>query len=923
MNDAKGSPDLNYTPHILVVRLSSLGDIILTSPVYRNIKEKWPRCEINVLVKPQFAAALAGNPHVDRVIPFRSIWHTLGIIRQLNITHFLDLHANLRTFIISALTTIPYKSRYSKDSIERRMFVKFGIPSPCLQRHVLDRYLDALKPWDIPIKYRDLKLVDWNYYKKDSAGQPQNASKICIYQTAFLGDAVLTAPLIRKTAELFPNAEITLVTRPETVDIFKPLREISLIIIDDKHSTGLLNGIRKMTKALRSRRFDVIIVPHRSFRSALIAWLSGAPVRVGFSSSAGKLLYNRLVPFSWLLHDTERNLSLLNAISPADITPAPVSFRENEKIRAEINSRLERLGCRPDRPLIGIHPGSAWFTKRWPPERFAMVIRLLYKTLHARAVLVGGKGDYELGEQICRLSRTDAINWTGKTDLPELMALMTRLRLFITNDSGPMHIATAFNVPTVGIFGPTTRELGFFPYGSGHRVIEKDLACRPCTLHGGNTCPREHFLCMRLITASEVFASSYEMLTGKRFDMNSQVTVRPAAHSAAIAPAAKTASPQKQIEKQPVKPLAERPVSRSAEQAPNPARVKYSPEPEYAPPPKKTERKSSGPKYFDGTNDTPPSPRPQNFKTTVKLVPVPKRNTVIFEGNSGMEEQPKTNLFGVPETEPAQKQKDSASEADKPGRSASAARPGEEQQAKHGRRTDGPLVSEDELEKWEKSLSQPETQNSGPEPVIWQNPEAEPIDPPLSEMNKIFEQAEPDPAVPETAPEPDDVKPARPVWDEPAAPHKPQPEKKPAAVPVPEIITWQNPIPLAEETARITGAEETEETSPKKGLFGIFKSPKTEKRTPITPPQEPVPEQDGGPDETLLIAGAISKTDLPDLQDMQDGPADQQPVQEVTGRNENPAPEITDKPGPEESDKQAPKLEFTDSAGNPLDPLDF
>ena len=86
-------------------------------------------------------------------------------------------------------------------------------------------------------------------------------------------------------------------------------------------------------------------------------------------------------------------------------------------------------------------------------------------------------------------------------------------KLFITNDSGPMHIATAFDVPTLAIFGPTTRELGFFPYGEGHRVVEvKDLACRPCALHGGKKCPLGHFKCMKDIHADEVFRNAKEML---------------------------------------------------------------------------------------------------------------------------------------------------------------------------------------------------------------------------------------------------------------------------------------------------------------------------------------------------------------------------------------------------------------------------
>ena len=92
------------------------------------------------------------------------------------------------------------------------------------------------------------------------------------------------------------------------------------------------------------------------------------------------------------------------------------------------------------------------------------------------------------------------------------MALMRHLKLFITNDSGPMHIATSCGVPTLAIFGPTTKELGFFPYGDSHRVVESDLECRPCSLHGGRACPLGHFLCMKLITVDQVYAAAMDML---------------------------------------------------------------------------------------------------------------------------------------------------------------------------------------------------------------------------------------------------------------------------------------------------------------------------------------------------------------------------------------------------------------------------
>jgi len=299
-------------------------------------------------------------------------------------------------------------------------------------------------------------------------------------------------------------------SRPETADIFRSLPEVSSVLTDDKHKLSMLGGIRSAADKLRAENFDAIIIPHRSFRSALIACLSGIPTRIGFSSSAGRVFLTHTVPFSWLLHDAERNLSLLNALVPDALAAQKLSMTASEPASAAITRRLEAAGA-ANAVLVGVHPGSVWFTKRWPAERFAALIKKLSAS-GARAVLVGGKGDRQLCADVIAASGTDAINWAGETSLPELMAIMPRLKLFITNDSGPMHIATAFGVPTLALFGPTTKELGFFPYGKGHRVLQAKLSCRPCALHGGRSCPHGHFLCMRLLTVNKAADAALEML---------------------------------------------------------------------------------------------------------------------------------------------------------------------------------------------------------------------------------------------------------------------------------------------------------------------------------------------------------------------------------------------------------------------------
>ncbi|MDE2512097.1 MAG: glycosyltransferase family 9 protein, partial [Elusimicrobia bacterium] len=155
---------------ILVIRLSSLGDVVLTGPVYKNLKAHWPDARVSVLVKPQFAAVLEGHPGVDEVIAYRGLSDALTRVKAGGFTHLLDLHGNLRSRLLRALSGVPNQAAYRKDALARRLFVAFGLPSPSLQRHTVDRYLDALAAWDVPVAAgRDLSPSDWGA-RGDAAG---------------------------------------------------------------------------------------------------------------------------------------------------------------------------------------------------------------------------------------------------------------------------------------------------------------------------------------------------------------------------------------------------------------------------------------------------------------------------------------------------------------------------------------------------------------------------------------------------------------------------------------------------------------------------------------------------------------------------------------------------------------------------------
>ena len=290
------------------------------------------------------------------------------------------------------------------------------------------------------------------------------------------------------------------------------MKEVSQIILNDKKGWNKIAGVWKTAKAIEKTKADILLVPHRSFRSALIAWLSNVPIRIGFTSSEGRWFYTKTVPFSWMIHDAERNLSLLQGIVKEKFTAEKLNMRYAPSAEENVERLIKDFNLE-GKTLVGIHAGSAWPTKCWPMEYFVQLISRLQTELGVQAVLLGGREDAALGEKICQLAKGHAASLCGKTSLADLMAFMKHFKLFITNDSGPMHIAVAFDIPTLALFGPTTRELGFFPYGEGHRVLEvRNLPCRPCALHGGKKCPEGHFKCMKDISPDEVFNNAKEML---------------------------------------------------------------------------------------------------------------------------------------------------------------------------------------------------------------------------------------------------------------------------------------------------------------------------------------------------------------------------------------------------------------------------
>ena len=316
-----------------------------------------------------------------------------------------------------------------------------------------------------------------------------------VIQTSFLGDVILTTPLI---AELAKRGPVDVLVTPIGASALANNPSVRTIIRYDKRSTyGSTLGLWHTVKEIRSRRpYDAAYLAQGSFRSGLLATLTGAKERIGFASSTGRLLYTQQLPYRPERHHAERlwSLSMSECADPPSLEQIRPRLFPSDEDRARVDSLLRRNGNGSD-PFVALAPGSAWGTKRWP------YYEELAKRLAAdfRIAIIGSSADAALAAQITEVLPAEAtINAAGTLPLLASAELIGRAQAIVTNDSAPQHLASAMGTPTLSIFGPTVPEFGFGPLAERRAIAGHDnLSCRPCHRHGPERCPLGHWRCMR------------------------------------------------------------------------------------------------------------------------------------------------------------------------------------------------------------------------------------------------------------------------------------------------------------------------------------------------------------------------------------------------------------------------------------------
>ncbi|MFA7424394.1 MAG: lipopolysaccharide heptosyltransferase II [Desulfosarcinaceae bacterium] len=328
--------------------------------------------------------------------------------------------------------------------------------------------------------------------------------RLLVRSTNWIGDAVMTTPAIRSIRRNFPGARVTLLAKPWVVPVFAHSAHVDEFLVYDVHGRhGGLAGRWRLVNDIRRKRFDAAILLQNAFEAALITAAAGIPVRIGFDTDGRRLLLTHPVrrpPGIKQRHQTDYYLQILRGAGLVT-GDSRLELVLAETDRQHAARRLADEGIDPTLPLVGLNPSATFGpAKQWPEDRYAALGDWIADRYGAQILIFGGPGDESLGQRIADAMRCRPLNLAGRTELAEAMALIGSLDLFITNDSGLMHVAAALDVPLIAIFG-STNPVTTGPWGSRSRVVRTDVPCSPCLKP---TCRYGHLDCMRRITVARL-----------------------------------------------------------------------------------------------------------------------------------------------------------------------------------------------------------------------------------------------------------------------------------------------------------------------------------------------------------------------------------------------------------------------------------
>ncbi len=352
-----------------------------------------------------------------------------------------------------------------------------------------------------------------------TSGQAKAIKRVVVRGTNWVGDSVMTIPALRALRRVLPEAHITLVTRPSSSGVFSEVDFIDdLLVYDRKNVWSVIPQIREW----RCRQFELAVLFQNAFEAALIPFLAGVPLRLGYATESRQSLLTHPLPLpDWRSskHEVFYYLFLVTALEQMlygssticeSVPDASIQISESRKLQAA--DLLRTYGVNEGDPVVAIVPGSINSrAKRWPAEAFAALADRLIDSSR-RVLLIGSKDELDVSNAVTEKMRNQPLVLTGKTSMDQLTAVLDRADLIVTNDTGPAHIGAALSRPTIVIFGPTN-PLTTRPFSPTAEILRHPPECAPCMLRD---CPIDH-RCMTAITVDEVYERSLALLKRASF----------------------------------------------------------------------------------------------------------------------------------------------------------------------------------------------------------------------------------------------------------------------------------------------------------------------------------------------------------------------------------------------------------------------
>src|SRR6185503_9216124 len=338
--------------------------------------------------------------------------------------------------------------------------------------------------------------------------------RVVVRGTNWVGDSVITVPALRALRRLLPDAHITLAIRPSAKGVFSEADFVDEVLVYDRRNAfSVVSQIREW----RRRQFDLAVLFQNAFEAALIPFMAGVPIRLGYSTESRQAMLTHPLPvpdwrsskhevfyYLYLITALEQLLSGTSTVCEAD---ADISLAISDWRKHDAAELLRSYGIDEARSIVALCPGSINSrAKRWPAESYAALADRLLEQ-QKQVLLIGSRDEIDVTNEVTSRMRHQPVVLTGKTSLDQITAVLAMVDLVVTNDTGPAHIAAALGCPTIVIFGPTN-PLTTRPFSFKAEILRHPPDCAPCMLRD---CPIDH-RCMTAITVDEVFERSQALL---------------------------------------------------------------------------------------------------------------------------------------------------------------------------------------------------------------------------------------------------------------------------------------------------------------------------------------------------------------------------------------------------------------------------